>query len=107
MLNKVRKFLKNNSPDWLNTEVNKDLLQNLSTKIASTSLPKDIDSAPFSKKGWGDLNESQNEVKPSLNKSNTNNDRQFSTADSSLFPTPGTPHWRRIRQVFQVFFAHV
>ena len=99
MLNKVRKFLKNNSPDWLNTEVNKNLLQNLTANI-TTSKNEDINSALVSSGSWGDLEESQ-QVKPSLNKSNTNNERQFSTADSSLFPTPGTPHWRRIRKVFQ------
>ncbi len=99
MLNRVRKFLKNNSPDWLNTEVNKNLLQNLTANI-TTSKNEDINSALVSSGSWGDLEESQ-QVKPSLNKSNTNNERQFSTADSSLFPTPGTPHWRRIRQVFQ------
>ncbi|HHP7231927.1 MAG TPA: hypothetical protein ACFCUY_13850 [Xenococcaceae cyanobacterium] len=111
MLSKVRKFLKNNSPDWLNTEVNKDLLQNLS--------------APLTKGGWGYLDRSPEQVKPSLDKSlpgevkrsqkkSDNSERPISTDLSLLsrpdgtngenrlqFPTPGTPHWRRIRQVFQ------
>ncbi len=115
----VRKFLKNNSPDWLNTEVNKDLLQNLSANIKSTPKTKDIER-------WRELNQSQEqvkssyfkskpgEVKRSQKKSDTNNDRPLSTDLSLLsrpdgtngenclqFPTPGTPHWRRIRQVFQ------
>ncbi len=117
MLKKVRRFLKNNSPDWLNTEVNKDLLQNLSTNIKSTPKTKDINSIPLVKGGWGDLNLSPEQVKPSLNKSlpgevkrsqkkSDNSDRPLSTDLSPngenylQFPTPGTPHWRRIRQVF-------
>jgi multidrug efflux pump subunit AcrA (membrane-fusion protein) len=83
MLNKVRKFLHDRSPNWLNTEVNKDLLQNLS--------------APLFK----DLNLPQDEVKRSLTKSNTNNDRPLMTDDCSLMTAKGTPHWRRIKQVFQ------
>lgn len=35
MFSKVRKFLRDRSPDWLNTEVNKDLLQNLTANITS------------------------------------------------------------------------
>ncbi len=58
MLNKVRKFLKNNSPDWLNTEVNKNLLQNLTANI-TTSKNEDINSALVSSGSWGDLEESQ------------------------------------------------
>ncbi len=126
MLSRVRKFLKNNSPDWLNTEVNKDLLQNLSANIKSTPKTEDINSAPLVKGGWGDLDRSPEQVKPSLNRSlpgevirsqkkSDNNapqsgslrDRPLSTdlspnGENCLqFPTPGTPHWRRIRQVFQ------
>ncbi len=116
MLSRVRKFLKNNSPDWLNTEVNKDLLQNLTANITSTSYTKDISSAPLDKGGWGDRERDKTEdnllpstrsrgaggevnIYPATNPSSSV--RQFSTTDSSLFPTPGTPHWRRIRQVFQ------
>jgi hypothetical protein len=83
MLKKVRKFLKNHSPDWLNTEVNKDLLQNLSTPL------------------FKELNLPQDEVKRSLTKSNTNNDRPLMTDDWSLMTEKRTPHWRRINQVFQ------
>lgn len=92
MFSKVRKFLRDRSPDWLNTEVNKDLLQNLTANI-TTSRNEDINSDLVSLGSWGDLEESQ-QVKPSLNKSNTNNDRPLTTVK-------GTPHWRRIRQVFQ------
>ncbi len=119
MLKKDRKLLRDRSPDWLNTEVNKDLLQNLSANIKSTPKTKDIER-------WRELNQSQEqvkssyfkskpgEVKRSQKKSDTNNDRPLSTDLSLLsrpdgtngenclqFPTPGTPHWRRIRQVFQ------
>jgi hypothetical protein len=83
MLNKVRKFLRDRSSDWLNTEVNKDLLQNLS--------------APLFK----DLNLPQDEVKRSQTKSDTNNDRPLMTVHCSLNIVKGTPHWRRINQVFQ------
>jgi biotin carboxyl carrier protein len=92
MFSKVRKFLKNHSPDWLNTEVNKDLLQNLTTNI-TTSRNEDVNSALVFSGSWGDLEESRT-VKPSLNKSNTNN-------NLPLMTVKGTPHWRRINQVFQ------
>jgi hypothetical protein len=81
MLKLVRQLLKNNSPDWLNTEVNKDLLQNLTANITSTSKTEDINSALLSKGSWGDLNV------PMI-------DPHQSTAKK-------TPHWRRINQVFQ------
>ncbi len=111
MLRSVRKLLRDRSPDWLNTEVNKNLLQNLS--------------ASLSKEGWENLEEfnqvisshiksEQNEVKRSLTKSDTNKDRPISTdlsllsrpdgtngENCLLYPKQGTPHWRRIRQVFQ------
>ncbi|MEN9517893.1 MAG: hypothetical protein RLZZ381_481 [Cyanobacteriota bacterium] len=87
MLNKVRKFLRDRTPDWLNTEVNKDLLQNLS--------------APLFNGSWGDLNQSQDEVKRSQTKSDTNNDRPLMRSDCSLSTEKRTPHWRRINQVFQ------
>jgi biotin carboxyl carrier protein len=83
MLNKVRKFLHNHSPDWLNTEVNKDLLHNLSTKIASTPKTKNIDSAPLLK----DI-----DIAP-LNTGGWE--------DRPLLTAKKTPHWRRINQVFQ------
>lgn len=117
MLKKVRRFLKNNSSDWLNTEVNKDLLQNLSANIKSTPKTNNIVFASLSKGGWEYLNRSPEQVKPSLNKSlprevirsqkkSDNSARSLSTdlspngENCSQFPTPGTPHWRRIKQVF-------
>ncbi len=109
MLNKVRKFLKNNSPDWLNTEVNKNLLQNLTANIKSsqpntsqtTHEPQHINvpPSPFSRGVGGEVN--INPVTNSDYAARSLTERQFSTINSSIFPTPGTPHWRRIRQVFQ------
>lgn len=86
MLNQVRKLLRDRSPDWLNTEVNKNLLQNLS--------------APLNKGGWGDLDRSQGQVKPSLIKSKITTNSPPLTDNCSLITVKGTPHWRRIRQVF-------
>jgi biotin carboxyl carrier protein len=94
-------FPRDRSPDWLNTEVNKDLLQKLTANITSTPKTQDINSAPLFKGGWGDLNLPQDEVKRSQKKSNTNNDRPLMRSDCSLNTVKGTPHWRRINQVFQ------
>ncbi|MEO1801067.1 MAG: hypothetical protein AAFR62_11695 [Cyanobacteria bacterium J06629_2] len=88
MLNQVRKLLRDRSPDWLNTEVNKNLLQNLS--------------APLVKEGWGDLDRSPEQVKASLNKSKIATNQPLLTANCSLPTVKGTPHWRRIKLVFEV-----
>lgn len=95
MLRAVRKFLKNNSPDWLNTEVNKDLLQNLSANlttskktITSTNYDVNCSPRPELEEGLGvraKIQPASKELKSS------NNDR----------PLANTPHWRRINQVFQ------
>lgn len=78
MLNKVRKFLRDRSPDWLNTEVNKDLLQNLRANITS------------------------NRSDSPLTSYNGNfSPLPLMTDDCSLMTEKGTPHWRRINQVFQ------
>ncbi|MEO1802480.1 MAG: hypothetical protein AAFR62_19020, partial [Cyanobacteria bacterium J06629_2] len=99
MFSNVRKLLRDRSPNWLNTEVNQNLLQNLS--------------APLAKGGWGDLDRSPEQVKPSLNKSlpgevkrsqkksDTVTNSPLLTANCSLPTVKGTPHWRRITQVFQ------
>lgn len=91
MLNRVRKFLKNNSPDWLNTEVNKDLLQNLTANINCSPRPN-------LGEGLGVRAKTQPASKQSTL---LDSDRPISTENCLQFPTPGTPHWRRIRQVFQ------
>jgi hypothetical protein len=95
MLNKVRKFLRDRSPDWLNTEVNKDLLQNLTANITSnrSDLPLTSYNGNFS-------------PRPSLGeglgvRADLQNDRLLMTDDCSLNTVKGTPHWRRINQVFQ------
>jgi hypothetical protein len=94
MFSKVRKFLRDRSSDWLNTEVNKDLLQNLTANITSTPKTQDINSALVFSRSWGDLNQPQDEVKRSQTKSDANN-------NLPLMTVKGTPHWRRINQVFQ------
>ncbi|MDJ0903616.1 MAG: hypothetical protein QNJ55_32960 [Xenococcus sp. MO_188.B8] len=114
MLNRVRKFLKNHSPDWLNTEVNKDLLQNFSAKTSfttpSTISPRSALRVAFSQETSSPKTEinvlsscslsSQERVRERLRRAggevNTN------PSINSLFPEKGTPHWRRIRQVYQV-----
>ncbi|AFZ38355.1 hypothetical protein Sta7437_4928 (plasmid) [Stanieria cyanosphaera PCC 7437] len=118
MLSKVRKFLKNNSPDWLNTEVNKDLLQNLSANITAskktiTSTSYDDNYSPRPELGEGlgvranKLDSKQISKQPisttlnSAPQSGSLRDRPLFTENYLQFPTPGTPHWRRIRQVFQ------
>jgi hypothetical protein len=112
MLNRVRKFLKNNSPDWLNTEVNKDLLQNLSaafseaalgaiaptqTPLSSTSYDENCSPRPELGEGLGVRANTQ--LTSSLNHSSINN--SLSTDRCSPFTLKGKPHWRRINQVFQ------
>ncbi len=89
MLNKVRKFLKNHSPDWLNTEVNKDLLHNLSAKTSFTT-PTTISPRSASRVAF-----------PQETPSPTN-DHPLMTDDCPLMTVKRTPHWRRIRQVYQV-----
>jgi hypothetical protein len=117
MLKLVRQFLKNNSPDWLNTEVNKDLLQNLTANIKSTPKNNDINSAPLVNEGWGDLNGPMIDPHQSTVNGFQLSDAlragyaygSFATANrsngfsqnNSLLTAKGTPHWRRINQVFQ------
>ena len=125
MLRSVRKFLKNKSPDWLNTEVNKDLLQNLTANIKSSQpttsqtnhesqhinvLPSPFRSGQTPRRRKTHLVADQDrgagreveQVKPSLNKSYLAKNTPLPTANYSLSTVKGTPHWRRIRQVFEV-----
>jgi hypothetical protein len=106
MLELVRKFLKNHSPDWLNTEVNKDLLPNLTANfttfkktITSTNYDDNYSSDPKLLEELGvraKIQPTSKELK------SANSDRTRVTVNDLQLPTPGTPHWRRIRQVFQV-----
>jgi hypothetical protein len=106
MLELVRKFLKNHSPDWLNTEVNKDLLPNLTANfttfkktITSTNYDDNYSSDPKLLEELGvraKIQPTSKELK------SANSDRTMVTVNDLQLPTPGTPHWRRIRQVFQV-----
>ncbi len=98
MLNKVRKFLKNKSPDWLNTEVNKDLLQNLSASLCKGD-GENLEE--FDQVISSHIKSKPREVKRSQTKFDTNTNFPLMTDDCSLMTVKGTPHWRRIRQVFQ------
>jgi hypothetical protein len=106
MLELVRKFLKNHSPDWLNVEVNKDLLPNLTANfttfkktITSTNYDDNYSSDPKLLEELGvraKIQPTSKELK------SANSDLTMITVNDLQLPTPGTPHWRRIRQVFQV-----
>ncbi len=104
MFSKVRKFLKNHSPDWLNTEVNKDLLQNLTANIKS--------SQPTRSQTIHESSGTNVPISYSLSSQERVRERSHKTISpapphprtpatntitSKLeFPAPGTPHWRRI-----------
>jgi biotin carboxyl carrier protein len=95
MLKLVRKFLRDRSPDWLNTEVNKDLLQNLTANITSNRSDSSLTSYNGNFSPRPELGEGLGE------RANIQNDRPLMTDDCLLMTVKGTPHWRRINQVFQ------
>jgi biotin carboxyl carrier protein len=98
MFSKVRQFLRDRSPDWLNTEVNKDLLQNLTGNINCSPRPNlgaVRPRADVRRKGMLTKTEGLGE------RADLQNDRQLLTVNCSLMTVKGTPHWRRINQVFQ------
>ncbi|NJL51004.1 MAG: hypothetical protein HC930_00250 [Hydrococcus sp. SU_1_0] len=95
MLNKVRKFLRDRSPDWLNTEVNKDLLPNFTANITSNRSDSSLTSYNGNFSPRPELGEGLGV------RANIQNDRPLMTDDCSLTTVKGTPHWRRINQVFQ------
>ena len=108
MLNRVRKFLKNHSPDWLNTEVNGDLLQNLSAKTSFTA-PSAISERSASRTAFPQETPSptthepiNTNILPSPFRRGAGGEVNINPSINSLFPEKGTPHWRRIRQVYQV-----
>ncbi len=78
MIGKVRKFIRNSSPDWLNVEVNKDFFTNFSTALTPDHESEEL--------------ETNSELPPPT-----------SSASSACtdFPFQGRPHWRRIKQVFE------
>jgi hypothetical protein len=123
MLSRVRKFLKNRSPDWLNVEVNKDLLQNLSvafseaalgaiaptqTPLSSTSYDENCSPRPKLGEGLGvraDTTDASEQLESTRSNSappsGSLRERTLMTDDWSLMTVKGKPHWRRINQVFQ------
>ena len=97
MLKQVRKLLRDRSPDWLNTEVNQILLQNLTANIAtSKTIPsftdRDDKYSPRPELGEG-LGE-RAKIQSAYEQPKSTN------INSSLPTVKGTPHWRRINQVF-------
>ncbi len=98
MLRAVRKFLKNHSPDWLNTEVNKNLLQNLTANIKS-SQPTTHNNLRENEQDYSAIALLQQKISPAPPHLCSYPPNTITSEIS--FPTPGTPHWRRIRQVFQ------
>jgi hypothetical protein len=123
MIDRVRKFLKNHSPDWLNVEVNKNLLQNLSAAITSTqstitSTSYDENCSPRPELGEGlgvraDTTDASEQLESTRSNSappsGSLRERTLMTGpaarvlphDWSLMTVKGKPHWRRINQVFQ------
>ncbi len=86
MIGKVRKFIRNSSPDWLNVEVNKDFFTNFSTALTSDHESEEL------------------EVRSEELETNSELPPPASSASSApeAFPFKGRPHWRRIKQVFEV-----
>jgi hypothetical protein len=131
MIDRVRKFLKNHSPDWLNVEVNKDLLPNLSaafseaalgaiaptqTPLSSTSYDENCSPRPELGEGLGvraDTTDASEQLESTRSNSappsGSLRERTLMTGpaarvlphDWSLMTEKGKPHWRRINQVFQ------
>ncbi len=98
MFSKVRQFLRDRSPDWLNTEVNKDLLPNLTANIKS-SQPTTHNNLRENEQDYSAIALLQQKISPAPPHLCTPAPNTITSEIS--FPTPGTPHWRRIRQVFQ------
>ena len=89
MLKKIRRFIHDKSPDWLNVEVNKDFLTNFSEAVTSkhNTLP-------------------QNHLALNLTKENLTSPLTIPPSPLTRSPSPdrikGKPHYRRILQVFEV-----
>ena len=90
MIGKVRKFIRNSSPDWLNVEVNQDFFNNFSAALdcglgeLDTPPVKVVETIP-----------NPDIAQPPLPKS------KIFYPKSVDFPFQGKPHWRRIKQVFE------
>jgi len=90
MLNQVRKFIQNSSPDWLNVEVNKDFFTNFSAALTSDHESEEL--------------ETNSELPPPTSSASSAPEASSASSASSActdFPFQGRPHWRRIKQVFE------
>ncbi len=93
MIGKVRKFISDRSPDWLNVEVNKDFFTNFSAALTPDHESEELETNSVgSTYSYG--------VLPLP----TSSAPEASSASSACtdFPFQGKPHWRRIKQVFEV-----
>ena len=96
MIGKVRKFISARSPDWLNVEVNKDFFKNFSAALTSDHESEELETNSVgSAYSYGVL---------PLPTSSAPEASSASSASSAYtdFPFQGKPHWRRIKQVFEV-----
>ncbi len=94
MIGKVRKFIRNSSPDWLNVEVNKDFFTNFSAALTSDHESEELEVR------------SEELETNSVGSAYSYGVLPLPTSSApeapSAFPFKGRPHWRRIKQVFEV-----
>ncbi len=96
MLNQIRLFISAHSPDWLNVEVNKDFFTNFSAALTPDHESEELETNSVgSTYSYGVL---------PLPTSSAPEASSASSASSACtgFPFQGRPHWRRIKQVFEV-----
>ncbi len=82
MLNQIRLFISAHSPDWLNVEVNQDFFNNFSAALTPDHESKEL--------------ETNSELPPPTSSASS------ASSAPEAFPFKGRPHWRRIKQVFEV-----
>ena len=106
MIGKVRKFIRNSSPDWLNVEVNQDFFTNFSTALTPDHESEELEVRSEELKTNSELRPAPSSAaKPPPNSelSSEVNPKSFiQNPKSADFPFQGKPHWRRIKQVFEV-----
>ena len=116
MIGKVRKFIRNSSPDWLNVEVNKDFFTNFSAALTPDHESEELVVTPRETRrsrsalGFATANAERLPSLTTLLRSTaaeleTNSELPPPTSSASSactdFPFQGKPHWRRIKQVFE------
>ncbi len=94
MLNQIRLFISAHSPDWLNVEVNKDFFTNFSAALTPDHESEELGVTP------------RETLRSRSSELETNSELPPPTSSASSactdFPFQGKPHWRRIKQVFEV-----